>query len=185
MQHSQSQVNLLLVVVAIMAVVGGLAIVIVTSPQSWQYGPAAWIQALVHTPTPFPTAVPPTAAPTAVPNTPTAAPTVRPTSRVTPTFGATEAETATPDLAPSETPSPLPTDVIALAVVVVQNAESARVRNEPGGDTVVAAVPAGTEVQVLGGKVEFNNVVWLQIRVAGGQVGWIADFLLRITKTLS
>jgi uncharacterized protein YgiM (DUF1202 family) len=104
---------------------------------------------------------------------------------VTPTFGATEAETATPDLAPSETPSPLPTDVIALAVVVVQNAESARVRNEPGGDTVVAAVPAGTEVQVLGGKVEFNNVVWLQIRVAGGQVGWIADFLLRITKTLS
>jgi len=184
MQHSQSQVNVLLILVAIMAVLGGLAIVIVTSPQSWQYGPATWLQALIHTPTPFPTAVPPTLTPTAVPDTPTAAPTARPTSRATATLGATETDTATPDLAPSDTPSPLPTDVIALAVVVVQNAESARVRDQPGGDTVVAAVPAGTEVQVLGGKVEFNNVVWLQIRVASGQVGWIADFLLRITKTV-
>jgi len=187
MHYSQSQVNLLLVVVAIMAVAGGLAIVIVTSPQSWQYGPQAWIEALIHTPTPFPTALPPTAAPTDVPSTAaaTVAPTPRPTSRATPTFGATEAETATPNQTVSETPSPLPTDVTALAVVVLQSVGSARVRNQPGGDTVVAALPAGTEVQVLGGKVEFNNVVWLQIRVAGGQVGWIADFLLRITKTLS
>jgi len=185
MQNSQSQMNLLLVIVAVLAVVGGLAIVIVTSPQSWQYGPQAWIQALIHTPTPFPTALPPTATPTGVPNTPTVAPTARPTSRVAPTLGATQADTATPELAPSATPIALPTDVVALAVVVVQNAESARVRNQPGGDSVVVAVPSGTEVQVLSGKVEFNNVVWLQVRVPSGQVGWIADFLLRITKTVS
>jgi hypothetical protein len=184
MQHSQSQANVLLVLVALMAVAGGLAIVIVTSPQSWQYGPAAWIAAAIHTPTPFPTAVPPTEIPTLAPDTPTSAPTARPTGRATATFEATEIETGTPDLAPTPTPSPLPTDVTALAEVVVQNAESARVRDQPGGDNVVAALPAGTIVQVLGGRVEFNNVVWLQIRVAGGQVGWIADFLLRITKTL-
>ena len=70
-----------------MAVVGGLAIVIVTSPQSWQYGPEAWIQAFIHTPTPFPTAVPPTLTPTAVPDTPTVAATAHSTSRVTPTLG--------------------------------------------------------------------------------------------------
>jgi hypothetical protein len=79
----------------------------------------------------------------------------------------------------------LSADVTALAVVVVQGVGSARVRNQPGGDTVVAAVPSGTQVQVLGGRVQFNNVVWLQVRLPGGQVGWIADFLLRITQTFS
>ena len=55
----------------------------------------------------------------------------------------------------------------------------------PASSSVGAAVPTGTEVQVLGGKVEFDNVVWLQIRVPGGQVGWIAEFLLHITKPAS
>jgi cytoskeletal protein RodZ len=186
MRHSQSQMNLLLVLVAILAVAGGLAVVIVTSPQSWQAGPATWIQTLIATPTPFPTPVPPTATPTDVPATATLVPTAHPTGQaITITLAPTETETPAPAVTPSETPEALPTDVTALAVVVVQSAGSARVRNQPGGDTVVAAVPSGTQVQVLGGRVEFNNVVWLQVRVAGGQIGWIADFLLRITKTLS
>ena len=184
MQHSQPQINTLLIVVALLAVAGGLAIVIVTSPQSWQYGPATWLQALIKTPTPFPTAVPPTTTPTAEPTRPTVTPTARPTGRVL-TATPFDTETPTPEVTPTETPLALPTDVTALAVVTVQNADSARVRNQPGGDTIVAAVPSGTEVQVLTGKVEFNNVVWLQIRLPGGQVGWIADFLLRITKTFS
>jgi cytoskeletal protein RodZ len=186
MQHSHPQANLLLVLVALMAVIGGLVVVIVTSPQSWQAGPATWIQAFIATPTAFPTAVPPTATETAEPPTATLVPTARPTGPAAAiTLAATDTETPTPTATVTETPAALPTDVTALAVVVVQSAGSARVRNQPGGDTVVAAVPAGTEVQVLGGRVEFNNVVWLQVRVAGGQVGWIADFLLRITKTIS
>lgn len=186
MQHSQPQMNLLLVLVAILAVVGGLAVVIVTSPQSWQAGPATWIQALITTPTPFPTAAPPTATHTAVPATATLVPTARPTGpALIVTLAPTEADTATPEATATETPAALPPDVTALAVVVVESAGSARVRNQPGGDTVVAAVPSGTQVQVLGGRVEFNHVVWLQVRVANGQIGWIADFLLRITKTLS
>ena len=178
--------SLLLVLVAILAMAGGLAVVIVTSPQSWQAGPATWIQAFITTPTPFPTAAPPTATQTEVPATATLVPTARPTGpAAVVTLAATEADTATPEPTVTETPEALPTDVTALAVVVVESAGSARVRNQPGGDTVVAAVPSGTQVQVLGGRVEFNNVVWLQVRVAGGQIGWIADFLLRITKTLS
>ena len=186
MHHSQPQTNLLLVLVALMAVIGGLAVVIVTSPQSWQAGPATWIQALIATPTAFPTAVPPTVTQTAVPPTATLVPTARPTGPAAAiTLAATETQTATPEPTVTETPATLPSDVTALAVVVVQSAGSARVRNQPGGDTVVAAVPSGTEVQILGGRVEFNNVVWLQVRVADGQVGWIADFLLRITRTVS
>ena len=186
MQHSQPQMNLLLVLVAILAVVGGLVVVIVTSPQSWQAGPATWIQALITTPTPFPTAAPATATDTPVPATATLVPTSRPTGpAVIVSLAPTGTDTPTPEATLTETPQALPTDVTALAVVEVQGAGSARVRNQPGGDTVVAAVPTGTQVQVLGGRVEFNNVVWLQVRVAGGQVGWIADFLLRITKTLS
>jgi len=178
--------TLLLVLVAILAMAGGLAVVIVTSPQSWQAGPATWIQALITTPTPFPTAVPPTATDTQAPATATLVATVRPTGpAAVVSLAPTVADTATPEPTVTMTPEALPTDVTALAVVVVESVGSARVRNQPGGDTVVAAVPSGTEVQVLGGRVEFNNVVWLQIRVAGGQVGWIADFLLRITKTLS
>src|SRR5207253_8214702 len=97
MRHSQPQMNLLLVLVAIMAVVGGLAVVIVTSPQSWQAGPAIWIQSLIATPTPFPTEVPPTATQTSEPPTATRVPTARPTGPVAAiTLAATETETATP-----------------------------------------------------------------------------------------
>ena len=185
MSRSQSPINSILVVVVLLAVAGGLAIVIVTSPQSWAFGPAAWIQALVTTPTHVPTAGAATATPTSVATMATASPTARATGRapVTATFMPTDTPFApTPGVTPTVT---LPPDVTALAVVVVQNAGSARVRNEPGGDTVVAAVPGGTPVQVLGGRVEFNNVVWLQVRLPGGQVGWIADFLIRVTQTFA
>lgn len=189
MHRSHSPVNTLLVVVALLAMAGGMVVVIVTSPQSWQYGPGTWIQAMITKPTPFlPTAAAPTASPTNPSSSAASSPTARPTSHAvtsTPDFTATALalDTATPEITPSDTPAALPPDVTALAVVTVQGVGSARVRNQPGGDTVVAAVPSGTQVQVLGGRVEFNNVVWLQVRLPGGQVGWIADFLLRITQT--
>jgi hypothetical protein len=95
----------------------------------------------------------------------------------------TASDTPTEVITPTETPIAVPTDVIALATITTQGGGSARVRNQPGGDTVVAAVANGAEVQVLGGKVTFEGVVWVQVRTANGTVGWIASFLLHITKT--
>ena len=185
MHQSQPQVNTLLLIVAVLAVVGGLAIVIVTSPQSWQYGPATWIQAMLTTPTKvLPTATEPTATPSPVPTQPTATPTAQSTVLV---FTATPTVliSPTPTLTPTDTPIPVPPDVLALGTVTTQGTNTARVRNQPGGDTVVAALANGTQVQVLGGKIQFQGVTWLQIRLPNGQVGWIADFLVHITQTFS
>ena len=185
MHQSQSQMNILLVIVAILAVIGGLAIVIVTSPQSWQYGPATWIQALLTSPTAVPPpVVTPTETPSPVPTVPTATPTAQSTVlafTATPTIEIIPTEVVTP----TDTPNPLPADVTALAIVQTSGGISARVRNQPNGDTVVAALPNGTQVQVLGGKVNFDTVDWVQIRMTNGQVGWIAAFLLHITMTVT
>jgi hypothetical protein len=185
MSRPQPQVSFLLVVLAILAIAGGLAVVIITSLQLWEFGPAAWLQALVTTPTPVATDAAPTAtspSPTRLAVAVTASVTAQANSQV-PTATLTPTDTpAAPEITPTAV---LSADVTALAVVVVQGVGSARVRNQHGGDTLVAAVPSGTQVQVLGGRVQFNNVVWLQVRLPGGQVGWIADFLLRITQTFS
>ena len=183
--QSHSQVNVFLVIVALLAIAGGLAIVIVTSPQSWQYGPATWIQALLTTPTPIPpTEVPPTATPSTVPTQPTTTPTAQSTVlafTATPTAQDTPTEVVTP----TDTPVSVPADVTALATIDTKGAGSARVRNQPGGDTVVAAVDNGAQVQVLGGRITFDGIVWVQIRTSTGTVGWIASFLLHITQTFS
>ena len=187
MSHSHSQINILLIVVAILAVVGGLAIVVVTSPQSWQLGPVAWLQSRAGTSTPDaalvttgrPSPSPAVASATATVPPATKAPAVTVTS-VPATSTATLEQTAT--LTATQV---LPADVIALAVVVVEGASKARVRDKPNGDLLVAAVEDGTQVQVLAGNIDINDVHWLQIRLPDGQEGWIADFLLRITQTRS
>jgi hypothetical protein len=176
--------NTLLIVVAIMAVLGGLAIVVVTSPQSWQLGPMAWLQqrggtptlaVITHTPSPTTSPLPPTI--TATTARATQVPVVTVTSTPAPS-------TPTPGVEATITPTQeLPADVVALAVVVVEGATSARVRETPNGDVTVTAVENGTEVQVLEGNVEIDGVRWLQIRLADGDVGWMAEFLLRITQT--
>ncbi|MEP7357561.1 MAG: hypothetical protein ABI847_10010 [Anaerolineales bacterium] len=177
--------NTLLVIVAIMAVLGGLAIVAVTSPQSWQLGPMAWLQqrggtstqqpVLTATPSPSPSPLAATATATLV--RPTQAPVVTVTST-------RAADTATPDPVATVTPTQeLPPDVVALAVVVVEGATRARVRDLPNGENTVTAVENGTEVQVLVGSVKINDITWLQIRLPSGDVGWMADYLLRITQT--
>jgi len=190
MHQQNSQVNWLLFLVSILALVGGLAIVIVTSPQSWQYGPGAWLAAALAKPTRIIPTAPPTASPTLAPTAAVATPTAQATGSTTiatPVIIATTppSDTPTPEATVTATLGALPPDVTALAVVTTQGAGSARVRDQPGGENLVAAVPSGTQVQVLGGKVEFNNIVWLQIRLPGGQVGWIANFLLQITRTFS
>ncbi len=197
MNQSQSQINSLLIIVALMAVVGGLTIVIIMSPQSWELGPAAWLQG----PPPTLTPVPPSATP---------APTGTPTATViTPTPAASATATAT-TLAPSETPTvdlsatailtgteagavpptpgpvitsnTLPEDVFGLAVVSLSpGATSGRLRDAPNGETILAAVPNGTNVQVLFGRIEADGNMWVQVRLESGTEGWMAEFLLRYT----
>ena len=177
--------NTLLIIVAIMAVIGGLAIVVVTSPQSWQLGPMAWLQqrggtstqpVITDTPSPTPSPQPATATAT----------TVHATQAPVVTITSTPAATATRNAAATVTPTQvLPPDVVALAVVVVEGATRARLRDSPNGELTVTAVDNGTEVQVLAGNVKIDDIVWLQIRLDSGEVGWMADYLLRITQTRS
>jgi hypothetical protein len=182
MQHSHSSINTLLVLVAVMAVVGGLTIVIVTSPQSWQMGPGAWFQApatitAMPTSTRLPTA---TSVPTTVAPTPTATAQVDQVLPTSTTPAPTEAPTDLP--APPATPTLAP-DVRALAVVtVVDGVNTGRVRNLPGGDVVIAAIPAGTVVEVLYEEATIEGINWLRIRMENGRIGWMASFLLTFTQ---
>ena len=173
----------MLVTISLAAVLGGLAIVAITSPQSLD----------LRRFLPF---LQPTAAPTR-----TASPTGTATVTLTP-----EPDTATPEpsrtsapalvtstaapLQPSDTPggptrTPTPTkvflppDVRALATITDKiGTLTARVRNVPDGTEVVAALPAGASVQVLFGSQMVNGVEWVPVRLGQGRTGWIARFLL-------
>jgi hypothetical protein len=175
--------NTLLIIVAIMAVLGGLAIVVVTSPQSWQLGPMAWLQQRGGTATQLPVTNTPTPSPSPQLATATAT-TVRATKAAVVTVTSTPRATATRDAGATVTPTQeLPADVVALAMVVVEGATRARLRDTPNGELTVTAVDNGAEVQVLAGNVKIDDIVWMQIRLATGEVGWMADYLLKITQT--
>ena len=174
-----------MLLVAILAVAGGLTIVLVTSPQSWELGPAAWLQALQPSATPAPATATPdyTGTPTVTPlPTATATSTRAPTATLLPTEALpTRTPTvATPAASPTLSPDDLPDDVKALAVVIVEGAGSARLRDVPAGENIVTAVENGTQVEVLFGEVEIENVVWVQVRVRPNTIGWMADYLLKI-----
>lgn len=182
MRQTHSQVNTLLVLVAILAVVGGLTIVAVTSPQSFQLsslllllgGPTA---TPVATRTPAPTASPTPVTPTA---TIEASPTRRPTLTPVPLTATEAPPTVDPLASPTATAVQLPDDAVALAEVQVQDAVNARVRDVPNGDTVVTVVANGTQVYVLFGQQQIGDVIWMEVRLPDGQTGWMADFLLKI-----
>jgi hypothetical protein len=55
------------------------------------------------------------------------------------------------------------------------------VHDVPNGSQLVAAIPAGTVVQVLYGVAVVDGVTWLPVRLANGRTGWVADYLLVIT----
>ncbi len=182
MRQSHSQVNTLLIVVAVLAVVGGLAIVAATSPQSFQFNPLAWF-AGPASPTLAATEVPTATATTVEPTaTVTATPTRRPTSSALALVTSTSAapsDTPGPTVSPTATPIDWPTNTVALAEVVVQEAVNGRVRDLPNGDTVIAIVPNGTLLYVLDAQQQIGNVIWLQVLLPDGQTGWMADFLLK------
>ena len=183
-----SQANALLIIVSLLAVVGGLAIVLVTSPQSLQlfqnsFLPARATDAPSPSASPIASDTPPasatatasatrvltTAAPTAV--SPTPRPTTSPTPSPTPTFSIVQLT----DVA-------LPADARGLAVVKpLADSQTARVRDLPSGSKLVAAVAGGTRLQVLFGDVMADDVEWVEVRLDTLQTGWIARSLITFT----
>jgi hypothetical protein len=183
MRQTHSQVNTLLVLVAVLAVVGGLAIVAATSPQSFQLGSLlAFFGGPSATPTPTTTSAPTVTATVAeatatIAVTPTRRPTLLPALVTT-----AQPATATTQLSasPTATEIQLPADAVALAEVQVLDAVNGRVRDVPNGDVVIAVVPNGTQVFVLQGQQQIGDVIWMEVRTPDGQTGWMADFLLKI-----
>ncbi|GEM_PF-4552314 len=183
MYQTQSQIKVMLVIVAVLAVVAGVVIVLVTSPQSLELSnlqPAKSQTATAQLGTVAPS-VGLTAAATDTPTTrPTIAPlatrTLRPPS-VTPT------RTRIPSATPTVTVTPfatLPADVRALAIINLTDGASARLRAVPGGD-VIAAIPGGATVQLLKQPSRvLDGLTWVQIRDENGVVGWVATYLLVI-----
>ena len=179
------QVNALLIILSLLAVGGGLAIVLITSPQSLQLSQYNVLPARATdqpTSTPSPTAtdtpLPPTVtlAHSSTPFVPTASatavrPTPRPLNSPTPTFSVLQLT----DVA-------LPPDVRGLAVVVpLANSQTARVRDLPNGDRLVAAVAGGTQLQVLFGQATIDDIEWREVRLDTLQTGWIARNLIIFT----
>ena len=195
MYRSHSQINLLLIVVAVLAIGAGLAIVIATSPKSWELGPAAWLQGA----RPTVTAAPPTATldlaatdAAATLAAVVASHTARPTQAPLPTRTATpnlsltltSEPSPTPDMTATATPfaGPWPEDVAALAeVTLADDTYNARLRDAPNGETVITVLANGTKVEVLFGEVEVDGTVWKPVRLEDGLTGWIAGYLLTIT----
>jgi hypothetical protein len=135
---------------------------------------------LIPTRTPRPPTLTPSLTPTRTPPQPT--PTVTRTGTRPPT--STLQATATRTRTPQPTASVLPPGVYALAVINIQNsARLANVRQSPPSGPVVATLPGGTELEVLEPYEEIAGVVWRQVRLEDGTVGWIAASFLRFTKT--
>ncbi|MGD8904469.1 MAG: DUF389 domain-containing protein [Anaerolineae bacterium] len=120
------------------------------------------------TPSPTPTRTPtftPTAQPTA---TATATSTPSPTHTLTPTPTHTPTPTYTP------TPSPTPTPV--LAQVSGTGGLGVWMYRRPGfGGIKIAALREGAVTAVIGGPVEANGYVWIQVVDSRGRMGWIPE----------
>jgi len=133
-------------------------------------------------PTPTPTPLPGTTAtftpsPTSTPtSTSTHTPTPQPTATATPTATPTATHTPTPTFTPTpthtHTPTPTPTPILTevngtggLGVWMYRQPEL-------GGDKI-AALREGALTTVIGGAVEADGTVWIQVMDRKGRVGWI------------
>ena len=146
---------------------------------------------ITSTRTPPPTVTP---SPTRTPRTPTLTPTITPTrtprpATVTVTLTGTRPPTATrtPSRTPTRTTVPptsqFPPGVYGVAVINIQNsARTANVRQSPPNGPVLAALRGGTELEVLELYETINGVLWRQVRLEDGTVGWIAASFLTITE---
>jgi uncharacterized hydrophobic protein (TIGR00271 family) len=123
--------------------------------------------------TPSPTSIPPTSTATQTPA-PTASPTSRPTSTPTPS----PTQTATP----TETATPEPTPAPILAEVGGTGGQGVWMYRQPGlKGGKITAWRDGTVLTIIGGPVEADGYVWIQVVDPKGRVGWIPDrYLIRL-----
>jgi len=126
--------------------------------------------ARVALPTPIPSPTPSLTA--TLTETPTPIP---PTTTLTPTA------TLTPTLSPTITPSPTATPI--LAIVRTDLPAGARIRAEPGGETI--ALLANNELVILLPETtEVEDVAWVRVITSRGEQGWIVrSLVVRVTAT--
>ncbi len=112
---------------------------------------------------------PPTLSPTSVPSmTPTPLPPVTETLII---------ETSTPP-PPSETPRPsTATPAPSLGVIVGTGGLGVVMRDAPNG-VRVGGLFDGAEVEIIGGPVEIEATIWMQIRTRDGIEGWVLSGFL-------
>jgi len=134
-------------------------------------GAGAAFGAKIGLPTPIPSPTP-TLTPTAT-YTPTPLP---PTPTLTPTL------TNTPTLTPTFTPTPTATPVFLL--VPPDLSEGARIRSEPGGETVTFLRSNTLLILIPDEPVEKDGKVWLHVMTQDGVQGWIIrSILIVVTAT--
>jgi len=123
---------------------------------------------------------------------PTPTPSQTPTLTLTPTLTYTPVPptaTPTPSITPSPTLSPTPTltptPTPVLAVIRTDLPEGARIRVEPGGETL--RFLANNElVIVLPETQEVDRIAWVRVQTLEGVQGWIVQsLLLNVTATPS
>jgi len=114
-------------------------------------------------------------------------PLVPPTRTPTPTATATGRPTATNTLTPSPTPTrtstPTPTATFTptpvLAYISNTAGQGVHVLDAPEGN-ILFSLPEGWPVYILYERQTVNNVEWLQIRNANGDVGWVPSIYVSI-----
>ena len=106
----------------------------------------------------------------------TATPTVTP-SPVPPTATLTPTITPSPTLTPTQTPTPTATPIFA--VVDLDSTEGARIRSEPGGETI-GFLTNQTIVIILPDTQEIDGVLWVRIQGPGDLEGWIVQSLIEV-----
>jgi uncharacterized hydrophobic protein (TIGR00271 family) len=122
--------------------------------------------------------IPPTFTSTPLPDaTATATPSVTPSPTATPTSTPTDTPTATPTFTPTPTDTPTPTPTpVSYAVVSGTGGRGVKVHREPGLDTpVITAISEGTVVQLGEGRAEVDDLGWLEVILADGREGWVAE----------
>ncbi len=133
-------------------------------------------------PTPTPTPLPgatstftPSPTPTLTPSH-TPSPTATATSTPTPTATATATPTPTWTATPTETPSPTPTPTPIRVRVGGTGGLGVWMYRDPGlQGSKIRAWPEGARMVVIGGPVERDGYLWIQIVDPQGSLGWIPD----------
>jgi uncharacterized hydrophobic protein (TIGR00271 family) len=131
------------------------------------------------TPTPVPGVTPSlTPTPTALP-TSTQTPTHAPTSTPSPTSTSTPTPTQTPTATETATPTATPTPTPLLAEVGNTGGQGVWMYRQPGlRGGKIGALRDGTVVTVIGGPVQADEYVWIEVIDPRRRAGWIPDLYL-------